>query len=241
MKSPNRRKTAAAKPPRCANSSPPHSAALIAAEQALWAFMGRPRVVAGHTVRPMTAGALALLQITQNKFLELHGTHDEALAQVAAWDDATEQAARFIFILKSPRSDVLAAIESGADPFSRAAERSVQLTANRNGEPIAKEIVNVLFQTFTVGNEPLQPIKKSGAISEKNHPAWLAAYLLTLSARTGWSYEFVLWELPLAAGIQLLHHIHHGANIKVESTEPATERLFQELEAQLKAATNARR
>jgi len=59
-------------------------------------------------------------------------------------------------------------------------------------------------------------------------PAWPASYLVTIAAQTGWSRDFILWELPLSQGWQLQHAIliANGA-----TTVPLLETGIAELQA----------
>ena len=65
-------------------------------------------------------------------------------------------------------------------------------------------------------------------------PSWAASYLITLASHTGWSRDFILWELPLAQGFQLQHAvlIQSGA-----TTVPTLESGLAEL-AELEAEVN---
>ena len=59
-------------------------------------------------------------------------------------------------------------------------------------------------------------------------PSWTASYLITIASQTGWTRDFILWELPLSQGWQLQHAIliQNGA-----TTVPRLETGIAELEA----------
>jgi hypothetical protein len=187
----------------------------------------------------MTAGTLTLLQIARSRFLSLNGTYEQAIEAMKTWEDLPAQSAVFIFVHESSREDALKAIEAGTESFLKSAVTAVPLAASEV-DATSRQITRQFFETLTHDNQPLQQPDPSLPKPAPDYPAWLAPCILSLAERTGWSYDFILWELPLAIGIQFLHHIHHGGNAKPQPTEPSEERLFQELESQLKGATDAR-
>jgi len=59
-------------------------------------------------------------------------------------------------------------------------------------------------------------------------PVWPATYIAMLASQTGWTRDFILWELPLSQGFQLQHAIlvQQGA-----TTVPLLETGIAELQA----------
>jgi hypothetical protein len=101
--------------PSSRESAPPNNEA----DTRLRAFVERKRVVAGHTLRPLTAGPLAYLQLTKNRFLTLQGDADDVLKQVAAWDDLWMQVAGFVFVLAADRDIVSSAVLSSEQDLGK--------------------------------------------------------------------------------------------------------------------------
>jgi hypothetical protein len=189
----------------------------------------------------MTAGTFSLLQITNSRYLTLNGKLEEAMAQVATWKDLREQATAFIFIHQASRDKVLTAVETGRESFMRDAAHAVTLPSEREVAEAAQKIGQMFFRTFAEGDEPLRQANDGNPLSAQKDSGWLSSYLVTLAGRTGWSYEFILWELPLSVGVSMLRCIFKTAHVPLPQSESSEEKLFEQLEAELKGAARAQR
>lgn len=61
----------------------------------------------------------------------------------------------------------------------------------------------------------------------------MASYVIGLAMNTGWSEEFILWELPLARGLQYQHAALYANGAKTVATSATVEAELKALEASL--------
>ncbi len=64
-------------------------------------------------------------------------------------------------------------------------------------------------------------------------PVWVASYVVGLAMNTGWSEDFILWQLPLSRGLQYQHAALYANGAKCVPTAAALENQLSELEASL--------
>lgn len=64
-------------------------------------------------------------------------------------------------------------------------------------------------------------------------PAWVASYVIGLAMNTGWTEEFIVWELPLSRGLQYQHAALYANGAKTVPSDATTERQLADLEASL--------
>ena len=64
-------------------------------------------------------------------------------------------------------------------------------------------------------------------------PAWPASYVVGLAKNTGWSEQFILWELPLSKGLQYQHAALYAAGVKTVPSSEGLDKSFAEIEASL--------
>jgi hypothetical protein len=64
-------------------------------------------------------------------------------------------------------------------------------------------------------------------------PVWVASYVIGLAMNTGWTEEFVLWELPLSRGLQYQHAILYANGAKTVPSESTMEAELARLERSL--------
>lgn len=62
----------------------------------------------------------------------------------------------------------------------------------------------------------------------------MAAYVITLASHTGWAEEFILWELPLARGLQYQHACLCAEGVRTVPTRAA---LMSEMEEAMQSLT----
>lgn len=62
---------------------------------------------------------------------------------------------------------------------------------------------------------------------------WLASYVITLANVTGWTEDFILWELPLARGHQYNHAALINAGAKTVQIGWTPEKEIEEVLADL--------
>ena len=68
-------------------------------------------------------------------------------------------------------------------------------------------------------------------IEASDPPVWWVDYLACISRETGWSAEFILWDLPYALGMGIMHAagIFHGSVMRLVEGE---EKGVQEMRAE---------
>jgi hypothetical protein len=206
------------------------------------AFLRRSHAFASLCLQPLTAGRLVALQISQSRFLFLTGRRDHALAEVERWEDLDAQISTFLFVLSAPPDDVATAILEKRKQFNRIALRFCKtLTAKQRKRAVSK-IVKILFELASEDGEVI--VAPHPQPSEKKHnlpdSTWIISYVCDIAARTGWSPDFIVWELPLAVGSQLRHALRTQSNIVFplpQSLNPEAESLAQ-LQSQLQAIKN---
>jgi hypothetical protein len=64
-------------------------------------------------------------------------------------------------------------------------------------------------------------------------PAWVASYVIGLAMNTGWTEDFILWQLPLSRGLQYQHAALYANGAKTVPTAASMASTLQELEASL--------
>jgi hypothetical protein len=64
-------------------------------------------------------------------------------------------------------------------------------------------------------------------------PAWVASYVIGLAMNTGWDEQYILWELPLARGLQYQHAALYANGAKTVPSGEAMEDQLRSLEASL--------
>jgi hypothetical protein len=64
-------------------------------------------------------------------------------------------------------------------------------------------------------------------------PAWVASYVIGLAMNTGWTEEFILWELPLSTGLQYQHAALYANGAKTVPSGETMKRQLADIEASL--------
>jgi len=64
-------------------------------------------------------------------------------------------------------------------------------------------------------------------------PARLASYVGAIAGLTGWTLEFILWELPLAAGLQFQHCALVQKGIVTVATDESLLAMFDDLSKEI--------
>ncbi len=61
-------------------------------------------------------------------------------------------------------------------------------------------------------------------------PVWVASYVVGLAMNTGWTEEFILWDLPLSRGLQYQHAILYANGAKTVPSDATVESELEKVE-----------
>jgi len=114
----------------------------------LRAMMETPSTVAGCALRPLTAGSLALLQLTHNKFLTLSGSVADCVIAALEWDDLYLQAGAFLYLLSADPATVRRAALGDREKFQETVLEFLDGFKVTDLKPIIEEILRTLTTAF---------------------------------------------------------------------------------------------